>query len=68
MLGLRKFIINQEGQGTVEYLVILSASVLGAAALAQQMKSIIDRGILRLGAQIEKDLKVGRAPLNVWQN
>lgn len=59
---------DERGQGTVEYILILSAVVLGAVQLARGFLTILDQGILRLGGQLEKDLKTGRAPLSVWQN
>lgn len=59
---------EEEGQGTVEYIVILSASVIGAAQLGRQIIKAMDTGILRLGGQLEQDLKTGRLPLSVWQN
>jgi Flp pilus assembly pilin Flp len=65
---LRAFVDSEDGQSMVEYLVLLSACIMGSAALARQIISVIDRGMLRLGGQLEKDLKVGRAPLNVWEN
>lgn len=60
--------LSEEGQGTVEYLLILSATVLGATQLARQILNSMDKGVLRLGGQLEKDLKTGRAPLSVWEN
>jgi hypothetical protein len=66
--AFRNFFIEENGQATMEYVIILAASVTGAAALARQIMNTLDAGILRLGAQLEQDLKTGRAPLNVWQN
>lgn len=59
---------DESGQGTVEYIVILSASVFGASQLARKLLGALDTGILRLGGQLEQDLKTGRLPLNVWKN
>ena len=59
---------DEEGQGTVEYILILSVCVVGAAEFGRGVLKILDKGILRLGGQIEKDLKSGRAPLHVWSN
>jgi len=63
-----RFLFDEKGQGTVEYLVILSASVIGATQLSKRILAALDKGILHLGAQLERDLKTGRAPLDVWQN
>ncbi len=65
---LSRFLEDENGQGVVEYIVILSACVTGSVALARQILSALDTGIVRIGAQLEKDLKTGRAPLSVWQN
>lgn len=70
--AFQKLILNlmedERGQGTVEYILILSASVIGAAQLGKAILSALDNGILKLGGDLEKDLKTGRAPLNVWEN
>jgi hypothetical protein len=59
---------DEGGQSTVEYILILSASVVGAAQLGRAILRALDNGILKLGGDLEKDLKTGRAPLNVWEN
>lgn len=51
-----------------EYILILAVSVVGASQLAKQILKAFDKGIVRLGAELERDLKTGRAPLNVWEN
>ncbi len=33
-----------------------------------KVRGILDRGILRLGGQLEKDLKTGRASIDLWEN
>jgi hypothetical protein len=65
---LMRFFLEEEAQGTVEYLLILSACVIGAAEFTRQLVKIIDKGVLHLGADLEKDLKTGRAPISVWEN
>lgn len=67
-LTLSALMRDEHGQGTVEYILILSASVLGAGQLARLIMRAFDSGIGRLGGQLEKDLKTGRAPLGVWEN
>lgn len=60
--------LGERGQATVEYVLILSLTVATAIGLAKGILGAVDSGILRLGGQLEKDLKTGRAPLNVWIN
>jgi Flp pilus assembly pilin Flp len=64
----KKFLHDEQGQGTIEYIVILSVSVYGAVQLSRQILKALDAGVLRLGGQLEQDLKSGRAPLSVWEN
>ena len=70
--GLRSFlqllIRDESGQGTVEYILILSVSVVGAGAISRKIVETLDKGILRLGGQLEKDLKTGRADIGIWEN
>jgi hypothetical protein len=65
---LNRLILDESGQGLTEYILILSASILAATQLARKMIDVLDKGILRLGSELEKDLKTGRAPLSVWEN
>jgi Flp pilus assembly pilin Flp len=57
---------DEGGQATVEYILILSAAIVGAGALSRKILQTIDKGVLRLGGQLEKDLKTGRAPVDIW--
>jgi hypothetical protein len=66
--GALGFLRDDKGQATLEYILILSAAVLGAAAISRSILSALDRGILHLGAELEKDLRTGRLPVNVWKN
>lgn len=63
-----RLLSDEGGQATVEYMLILSASVVGAGLMSRKIIQAIDSGIATLGGQLEKDLKTGRAPLSVWQN
>lgn len=65
---LRTFLRDEGGQATVEYILLLSFSLLVVISFARGLMSSIDRGILRFGGQLEKDLKTGRAPLSVYIN
>ncbi len=64
----REFWLEEDGQGTVEYLLILSAVVVSAVAISRTIIKTLDQGMLKLGGQLEKDLKTGRAPLYVWDS
>ncbi len=59
---------DERGQGTLEYILILSVTVVGAGKISHEIVKALDKGILSLGGQLEKDLKTGRLPLSVWSN
>lgn len=65
---LRAFARDERGQATLEYILILSATVVGAGLMSRTIIKTLDTGILKLGGQLEKDLKTGRAPLGIWKN
>jgi Flp pilus assembly pilin Flp len=65
---VKKFIKDERGQAVTEYVLLLSATVVAAGFLAKRIMAVLDSGVLKLGGQLEKDLKTGRAPLNVWKN
>ena len=65
---IQNFKSDEQGQGTTEYILILAATVLGATQLAKEILRILDASVLRLGGQLEQDLKSGRASLSVWEN
>ena len=64
----RAFLHEEDGQGVIEYILLLSVTVVGAGMLARGILNALDNGVLKLGGQLEKDLKTGRAPLSVYQN
>lgn len=59
---------NQSGQAVVEYLLILSISIVLSGLLFKGLNSSLDSGIRRFGMQLEKDLKTGRIPSSIWIN
>jgi hypothetical protein len=59
---------DESGQGTLEYILILSVTVVGASALAKAILSTLDTGTLAFGGQLEKDLHTGKAPPSDWTN
>jgi hypothetical protein len=65
---LRSFCEDESGQATLEYILLLSFTVTGTIALARVIRDTLDKGVLRLGAQLEMDLKTGRADLSAWKN
>lgn len=66
--AVRRFCEDESGQSITEYILILSASVVGAGLVSRQVLKALDTGILKLGGQLEKDLKTGRASVGIWQN
>lgn len=66
--SMRPFLADESGQATTEYILILSVTVVGASALARTVLRALDNGVLKMGAELEKNLKTGRAPVNVWSN
>jgi Flp pilus assembly pilin Flp len=65
---LARLLRDEEGQATVEYILILSVVVVGASAIARTVLNTLDQGILSFGGQLEKDLHTGKATLNAWSN
>jgi hypothetical protein len=65
---LSSLLKDEGGQGTVEYILILSVTVVAAGTQARGILNSIDIGIHLLGGQLEKDLKTGRAPVGIWEN
>ena len=68
--GIQRSILlgDNSGQATVEYILLLSFSVGISILMARGFIATLDKGMLRIGAQLEQDLKSGRAPLSVWKN
>lgn len=65
---LARFVRDERGQAVSEYVLILSVCVAGATALMRAILNVLDNGLKSLGAQLEKDLKTGRTPTNVWKD
>ena len=68
MGAARSFLRDECGQGTTEYLILMSAVILFTTTLVRSVLNVLDRGILTLGATLEQDLKSGRTPLRAWKN
>ncbi len=67
-VAARRFLRDESGQGTLEYVLILTFTVVAASALFRKLTELMDDGFKVFAAQLEKDLKSGRKPLNVWKN
>ena len=65
---LHRFLSEEDGQATVEYILLLSVTLGFVITFVKQITSLVDKGVLKLGGQLEKDLKTGRATVNVWSN
>ncbi|MCM2322418.1 MAG: hypothetical protein NDJ90_04060 [Oligoflexia bacterium] len=66
--GLAALWRDDGGQATLEYILILTFTVGAAAALARGLLGALNKGVLTLGAQLERNLKTGRAPAHVFVN
>ena len=65
---IKRLLNDESGQGTTEYLILLSAVILFTTTLVRQVLNIMDQGVLTLGGTLEQDLKSGRTPLRAWKN
>lgn len=66
--AVQAFVQDESGQALTEYILILAFAALGAATMTRKLMGFFDEGILKLAAQMEKDLKSGRSPLESWSN
>lgn len=70
--NVRSFLVSlhedDRGQATLEYVLLLAFTIGGTVGLAKAILATLDKGVLRLGAQLEMDLKTGRADLSAWKN
>lgn len=64
----KKFAREESGQAVTEYVLLMSVALGSAIVISKGLMAAIDRFTLALGAQLEKDLKAGRAPSAVWRN
>jgi len=64
----RSLFDDERGQTTVEYILILTVTIVAVMAVVRIIMRLTDRGMLKLGSQLEKDLKTGRIPVNVWRD
>ena len=64
----KQIFVGHAGQAVVEYILILSLVAVGSATMTRFLLRTIDSGIARLGGQMSKDIKTGRASLGSWKN
>jgi Flp pilus assembly pilin Flp len=64
----RRFIEEEEGQGTVEYILLLAFIVMGVGAFLSLFIGAFDRGLLVIGGALEGNLESGRMPLDQWND
>jgi Flp pilus assembly pilin Flp len=65
---LHRFLTDESGQSAVEYILVLSVAAIGALTIVKTLMSALGYSILSFGGKFEKNLKTGRAPLDVWVN
>jgi Flp pilus assembly pilin Flp len=63
-----KFARDDSGQAITEYVLIMSIALGSAALITRGLMKILDQFTLAFGAQLEKDLKAGRASSAQWKN
>lgn len=65
----RRLAREDSGQAVTEYILLLSVILTAVIALLKGVLAALDKFTLAFGAQLEKDLKAGRAnPTDVWGN
>lgn len=64
---IHKLLKEEDGQGTVEYILLLSAIVVISTQAAKQILKVFDTGVLWLGGTLEKDLRTGKAGIGIWK-
>lgn len=57
--------MDRSGQATVEYILLLSVVVVMAVGLFTGIRAAMDRSVVYMGAELQRNLKTGRAPANV---
>jgi len=68
MVFVRRFLSDESGQTTVEYILLLTLTISVSGLILKKITGLLDDGIVKLGAQLELDLKTGRMPSDAWKN
>ena len=66
--AIHRFVADEDGQGTLEYVLLLSFCIVTGSAIFRKLIELMDSGFQVFAAQLERDLKSGRSPLSVWKN
>lgn len=66
--GIIRFMRNESGQGTTEYVLLLSAVVFFASAFMNKIIGTFDKVATTIGAELERNLKTGRLDPRAWKN
>ncbi len=64
--AIEAFLSDESGQATVEYILLLSGTVVGAALVGKAILRGMENAILSMAGQLQKDLKTGRMNLGIW--
>ncbi len=59
---------ENSGQAVLEYILLLAITVTLVVGFSKTILDTLDKGVLKFGGRLEKTLKTGRAPANVWTN
>ena len=62
------FVRDDSGQAITEYILFLSISAVAAGALARGIVATLDTITAVFGAQLEQNIKTGRASVDIWIN
>ncbi len=63
-----KVVRNPKGQAILEYIFVLSITVVVAVGMAKILLGGLDQSVLVFGGKLEKQLKSGRLSPGVWEN
>jgi hypothetical protein len=59
---------GEEGQAIVEYILLLSVIFVVAASFSRNAIRSLDASITTFNGQLERDLRTGRAGVDIWEN
>lgn len=59
---------DESGQATVEYILLLSLVAVAALGVFSAVRTAVDDGVVIMGAELQRNLKTGRAPASVFRD
>lgn len=68
MLPFKKNNKSQDGQTLIEYLLLLILVLGISITLSRNLTKALDSKVAKMGGALEKQLKTGRVPVDVWFN